>query len=358
MHNRNGRDQRCRALKEMVESEGVLKKDYVIVNATKETCATECAKPKYQYAFKGECNGGENVHPGLTGTPQERTDKCYDMCKAEGAKTMVVTLVGACICKLGDVDTCMRINKGANSHTYTLNEYETVYASYGSECRCSNRSDTIQTNAQVTRAGLGDFSVSEAECEAFAVAHTNLEYQLFEASSFPNSPTGCFMETRISSSNYMRYYYYNRAETNITCATNGDLMGCIKTNVTDMYMFKVSHTNWTENGPTKTPVSSYYISRSGYSDTTMDECEAYSSMEIGSWSDRPHGCVHSGGLTYWNTHDTGLTCATFPCVKRLEMDSYLMDVPEAGRSYSNVHTGTEFDFGNSLIHSHWAWLDL
>ena len=337
-------------------SEGVLKHSYVIVNATKETCVDACTKPKYQYAFKGECNGGENVHPGLTGTPQERTDKCYDMCKSEGAKTMVVTLSGTCICELGDVDTCMRVKRGFDRHAYTLNEYETVYASYGSECRCSNTSSSIQTNAQVTQAGLGDFSVSEAECEAFAVAHTNLEYQLFEASTFPNSPTGCFMETRISSSNVMSYYYYNRAETNITCAINGDLMGCIKTNVTDMHMFKVSHANWTENGPM--PSFTYYVSRSGYSDTSMEECEAYSSMETGSWSDRPHGCVHSGGVTYWNTHDTGLTCATFPCVKRLEMDSYLMDVPEAGRSYSKVHTGTEFNFGNSLIHSHWAWLDL
>lgn len=330
-------------------SEGVLKHSYVIVNATKETCADACSKPKYQYAFKGECNGVFTTHAlGI--------EACYDTCKAEGAKSMTIG-AGQCYCKKAEVNTCMRINKGANSHTYTLNEYGTMYASYGSECRCSNRSDTIQTNAQVTQAGLGDFSVSEAECEAFAVAHTNLEYQLFEASSFPNSPTGCFMESRISSSNYMRYYYYNRAETNVACATNGDLMGCIKTNVTDMHMFKVSHANWTENGPTKTPVSSYYVSRSGYSDLTIDECEAYSSMETGSWNDRPYGCIHSGGLTHWNTHDTGLTCASFPCVKRLDIDSYLMDVPEAGRSYSDVYTGTEFNFGNSLIHSHWAWLD-
>jgi len=347
---------------EIVESEGVLKKDYVIVNATKETCVDACAKPKYQYAFKGECNGNENVYHGaLTGTPQERRDKCYDMCKAEGAKTMVVTLFGACFCELGDVDTCMRVNTGYDRHAYTLNEYSTQYASFGSECRCSNTSSSIQSNAQVTQAGLGDFSVSEAECEAFAVAHTNLEYQQFNAhDSLPNSPTGCFMETRISSSNFMTYYYYNRAETGVACAQNGDHLACIKTSTTDMKTHKVIHTKWngTEYGPTKTPVSSYYVSRSGYSDTTMDECKAFSKhMEIGRWDDRPHGCVHDKGVTSWNTMATSLLCSSYPCIKRLEIDSYIANVPEAGRTYTDVHGGTEINFENSLLNTPGVWLN-
>lgn len=326
---------------------GVLKDKYVVVHATKETCAAECAKPKYQYAFKGECDGVFTTHTlGI--------EACYDTCKAEGAKSMTIH-AGQCMCKNAEVNTCMRINKGANHHTYTLNEYETIYASYGSECRCSNHSDTINTNAQVTTVGNGDFSMSEAECEAYAVAHTNLEYQQFEASTLTDSPSGCFVENRIMSNNYQTYYYYNRAETSVACATNGDLMGCIKTNRTDMHTFKVRETNWTKNEPM--PTSTYYISRSGFTDLSMEECEAYSSMETGSWSDRPYGCIHSGGLTYWNTDDTGLTCASFPCVKRLEMDSYLMDVPEAGRSYSGLYSGTERYFKNSLIHSPWTWLD-
>ena len=435
---------------EMVESEGVLKKDYVIVNATKETCVDACAKPKYQYAFKGECNGNENAYHGaLTGTPQERRDKCYDMCKAEGAKTMVVTLFGACFCESGDVDTCMRVNTGYDRHAYTLNEYSTQYASFGSECRCSNTSSSIQSNAQVTQAGLGDFSVSEAECEAFAVAHTNLEYQQFSAyDSLPNSPTGCFMELRISSSNFMTYYYYNRAETGVACVQNGDHLACIKTvrfertaelvevtsgypdlsvseaeceayatkegklfsivssstinrpsgcmyhafvdnikyntdlqsigvcgdntngypsclqkgtgKLLDMKTHKVIHTKWngTEYGPTKTPVSSYYVSRSGYSDTTMDECKAYSKhMEIGRWDDRPHGCVHDKGVTSWNTMATSLLCSSYPCIKRLEIDSYIANVPEAGRTYTDAYTGTEINFENSLLNTPGVWLN-
>ena len=348
---------------EIVESEGVLKHSYVIVNATKETCVDACAKPKYQYAFKGECNGNENAYHGaLTGTPQERRDKCYDMCKAEGAKTMVVTLFGACFCESGDVDTCMRVNTGYDRHAYTLNEYSTQYASFGSECRCSNTSSSIQSNAQITQVGLGDFSVSEAECEAFAVAHTNLEYQQFNAyDSLPNSPTGCFMETRISSSNFMTYYYYNRAETGVACAQNGDHAACIKTSTGgDMKTHKVIHTKWngTEYGPTKTPVSSYYVSRSGYSDTTMDECKAYSKhMEIGRWDDRPHGCVHDKGVTSWNTMATSLLCSSYPCIKRLEIDSYIANVPEAGRTYTDVYGGTEINFENSLLNTPGVWLN-
>jgi hypothetical protein len=341
----------------------------------------------------------------------------------------------------------MRVNKGYDRHAYTLNEYSTQYASFGSECRCSNTSSSIQSNAQVTQAGLGDFSVSEAECEAFAVAHTNLEYQQFNAhDSLPNSPTGCFMETRISSSNYMTYYYYNRAETAVACVQNGDHLACIKaarpltlgefvyevtsgnadlsmsesdceaygvtigkTMITavwptqaptgcwihnnnlrynsavtdkpcgidyggwpvvclqkgtgkllDMKTHKVIHTKWngTEYGPTKTPVSSYYVSRSGYSDTTMDECKAYSKhIEIGRWDDRPCGCIHDKGVTSWNTMATNLLCSSYPCIKRLEIDSYIANVPEAGRTYTDVHTGTEINFENSLLNTPGVWLN-
>ena len=174
---------------------GVLKDKYVVVHATKETCAAECAKPKYQYAFKGECDGVFTTHTlGI--------EACYDTCKAEGAKSMTIN-AGQCMCKKAEVNTCMRINKGANHHTYTLNEYETIYASYGSECRCSNHSDTIDTNAQVTTVGNGDFSMSEADCEAYAVAHTNLEYNQFEASTLTDSPSGCFVENRIGMEQYL-----------------------------------------------------------------------------------------------------------------------------------------------------------
>jgi hypothetical protein len=56
---------------------------------------------------------------------------------------------------------------------------------------------------------------------------------------------------------------------------------------------------------------------------------------------------------------TSLLCSVYPCIKRLEIDSYIANVPEAGRTYTEVHSGggLGYSFENSLLNTPGVWLN-